>query len=325
MKRVFTWVKPTAEQLHIWNYFGAIKPIVDMQANPDYEMIVFIPNMHALTSVNEWIKLKLNTYNVLRSYIWLWLDPKKVTFFLQSEISAHAELNRVFSCITTLWYMKRMHAFKDAFDKWKIDDTNMGTVNYPILMAADILLYDADVVPVWKDQKQHLEFSRDIWAKFNNIYGETFKIPEPLIIENVATVPGIDWRKMSKSYNNFLWVFEDEATLLKKIKSITTDAIAIEEPKDPDKCNVYNILKLFITKDEDIAIRKRYTDWGLSYKDAKMYLYEKMIQTLKPIQEKAKAITEEEIKILLTQWREKANSIATNKIKQVYDKIGFNI
>lgn len=323
MKRVFTWAKPTANQLHIWNYFAAIKPIVDLQNDPENEIIVFIPNMHALTTWVSKSDIIQNTYSVLKSYIALWLDPNRVTFFKQSDIPAHAELNRILSCITTLGFMKRMHVYKDALDKWKADEITMWTFNYPILMAADILLYDADIVPVWKDQKQHIEFTRDIAIKFNNIYGETFNIPTELIIEAVATVPWIDWRKMSKSYNNFIWIFEDENIILKKVKSISTDAIPIESPKDPDKCNVYNILKLFINEQEDKEIREKYLKWWLSYKDAKEYTFEKIMRLLKPVQQKASSITNEQVDQILNKWKEIVKKIAEKKIHDVYKKIWF--
>lgn len=323
-KRIFTWAKPTANQLHIWNYFWALKPIVDLQSDPNNEIIMFIPNMHALTTWVDPESMKQNTINVLKSYIAIWLDPNKVVFFKQSDVPAHAELNRVLWCLTTLWFMKRMHAYKDALDKWKADETTLWTFNYPILMAADILLYDVDIVPVWKDQKQHLEFARDIAEKFNNIYGPTLKLPQELIIESVATVPWIDWRKMSKSYNNFIWIFEDQETILKKVKTISTDALPIDASKDPDKCNVYNILKLFINEQENQEIRQKYTQWGLSYKDAKMYTYEKIMNVLWPIQQKANEISDWEIIKILSNGKQIASEIANKKIKEVYDKVWFN-
>lgn len=190
-------------------------------------------------------------------------------------------------------------------------------------MAADILLYDADLVPVGKDQKQHLEYARDIAQKFNNSYGETFKIPAPYIQESLATIIGTDGRKMSKSYNNYIGLLDDEATLLKKIKQIPTSAIAIEEPKDPDACNVYQLLQLFLTAEEDAELRVKYQNGGLSYKYAKDYLFEKMKEKLTPIQTSFAQISDEQITKLLVQHSEKANTIARQKLTEVYQKIGF--
>lgn len=190
-------------------------------------------------------------------------------------------------------------------------------------MAADILLYDADLVPVGKDQKQHLEYARDIAQKFNNTYGETFKLPEPYIQESLATIIGTDGRKMSKSYNNYIGLLDDEATLLKKIKQIPTDAKAIEEPKDPDTCNVFSLTKLFLTATEEEELRNKYLAGGLSYKYAKEYLFEKMKEKLTPIQQAFANISDDEITKLMTQHSLQANEIATQKLNKVYQKIGF--
>ena len=325
MKRVLTWIKPTSEQIHLWNYFWAIKPILDLQKQWKYEIIVFVADLHALTTLHDSTALKNNIINLVRAFISSWLDPEKVLIFKQSDVVAHTQLNWILSCITTLGYMKRMHAYKDALAKGKSDEITMGTFNYPILMAADILLYDPDLVPVWKDQKQHLEFTRDIAERFNRLFWETFKLPEPLIQEEVATIPGIDWRKMSKSYNNYIWLFEDEKTLLKKVKSIITNNIPIDQPKNPDECNVYNILKLFLNEEENKSIRDRYINWWLAYKDVKMYLYEKLLDFLKPIKQKAKELSDNDIKSILENWSTKAKLIADKKIEEIYEKVGLKI
>jgi len=325
MKRLLTWIKPTSDQIHLWNYFWAIKPILDLQNQGEYEIIVFVADLHALTTLHNASQLKNNIINLVKALIASWLDPEKVLIFKQSDVPAHTQLNWVLACITPLGYMKRMHAYKDALAKWKADDITMGTFNYPILMAADILLYDPDIVPVGKDQKQHLEFTRDIAEKFNRLFWQTFKLPEPLIKEDVATIPWIDWKKMSKSYNNYIGIFEDEKTLLKKVKSIVTDNIPIDQPKDPDKCNVYNILKLFLTEEENQDIRQRYLQWGLAYKDVKMYLYEKLLDFLKPIQQRANDLSDEDIKNILFKWADKANQIANQKINDIYKKVWFII
>lgn len=221
--------------------------------------------------------------------------------------------------------MERMHSYKEALDKGKKWEISVGTLCYPILMAADILLYDADMVPVGQDQKQHVEYARDMAQKFNRLYGETFTVPDVYIKRDVAIVPGIDGRKMSKSYNNYIWLLDDEKTVLKKVKQISTNAQTVEEPKDPDQCNVYKICKLFLTKEEDADLRKRYEMWGLSYQDAKEYLFAKIIAFLKPIQEKYAKISDKEIFDLLAKNAKTVNAIAEKKIAEVYKKIGFAV
>lgn len=322
-KRILTWIKPTSQQLHIANYFWAIKHLLDFQAKGEYDIVAFVANMHWLTQVHDGEAMQRDIYSVVRAYLASWLDPDKVRIFKHSDIYEHAELNWVLSCITTLGYMKRMHAFKDALNKWTSDELTMGTFNYPILMAADIILYDADYVPVGRDQKQHLEFTRDIAQKFNSTFGDTFKLPEHYIPKAFATVPGIDGRKMSKSYNNYIGLFDEEKVLLKKCKSIATDSIPIQDPKDPDKCNVYNILKLFLTETEDKDLRSKYTAWWLAYSEVKMQLFDALMQFLWPIQTKAKSITDADIDKVLQDWANKARPLAQAKMSDVYKKIGF--
>lgn len=197
---------------------------------------------------------------------------------------------------------------------------------YPILMAADILLYDADLVPVWKDQKQHVEYARDIAQKFNNTFGETFVLPEAKINPELWLIIWTDGRnKMSKSYNNYIGLLDDEATILKKIKQIPTGSQTVEESKNPDECNVYNLCKLFLTETEDKELRAKYLAWGLSYKYAKEYLFEKMMDFLRPIQEKYNKISDQEVKDLLAKNAKYVNEISEKKIKDIYDKVGFNL
>ncbi len=222
-------------------------------------------------------------------------------------------------------FMERMHSYKEALDKGKAKEISIGVFCYPILMAADILLYDTDIVPVGKDQKQHVEYARDIAMKFNNTFGETFKIPDTYIQEDVATILWVDGRKMRKSYNNYIWLLDDEKTILKRVKQIPTSALTVEEPKNPDECNVYKLCKLFLTPEEDEALRTRYQAGGLSYKDAKDYLYEKIIAFVKPIQEKYAKISDKEIIDLLQKNAIIVNELAQKKIKEIYKKIGFTL
>lgn len=325
MKRVLTWIKPTGEQLHLWNYFGALKPMVELANAGEYEIYIFIPNQHALTAFHDAEAIRRNTINVVKAYLAAWLISEKVHIYNQSDIPWHAQLHRVLSCVTNMWFMKRMHVYKASVDQWKQDDISVGTFNYPILMAADIILYDADLVPVGKDQKQHVEYARDIAGKFNHMFGDTFVLPESMIKEDVATVPGIDGRKMSKSYNNYIGLFDDEATVLKKVKRIPTWAFAIEDPKDPDICHVYSIFKLFLNEEEDSALRKRYTEWGLSYKDVKYELAACITSFLWPIQRVYDSTSDDQVKDILKKWAAHVWGVAEKKIADVYEKVGFSL
>lgn len=294
-------------------------------ANKNAEIFLFLANMHAFTQLHDANALRQNSLNVLKLYAACGADLSRYLIYSPADVPAHAQLNRVFSCLTIMWTMERMHSYKEAMDKGKKWEISVGTFCYPILMAADILLYDADVVPVGKDQKQHVEYARDMAQKFNRVYGETFKVPEVSIKEDVALVPGSDGRKMSKSYHNYLGLLDDEKTILKRVKQIPTSDQTVEESKNPDECNVYKICKLFLTIEEDEKLRKRYLAWGLSFKDAKDYVYEKIIAFLKPIQEKYAKITDKEILDLLAKNAKIVNEIAEKKIAEVYKKIGFTL
>lgn len=325
-KRILTWLKPTGAQLHIGNYFGAIKPMIDLaDQNPDAEIFLFLAIMHSLTTMHDSQELKQNSISALKLYMACGVDPKRFLIYNPALVSGHAELNWVLTCITHMWFMERMHAYKDALNKWNAKKISVGTFCYPILMAADIILYDADIVPVGKDQKQHVEFARDIAQRFNNQFWETFNLPEPYLREEVAVVPGIDGQKMSKSYNNYIGLLDDEKTVLKKVKQVPTSTQTIEEPKNPDECNVYKLTKLFLTPDEDQELRNKYEAWGLSFKYAKDYLYEKLMEFLKPIQERYAEISDQEIMDLVKEHSAKANKIAQEKIQDVYNKVWFNL
>jgi len=221
--------------------------------------------------------------------------------------------------------MERMHAYKDKSGKKKANEISVWLFTYPILMAADIILYDATHVPTGKDQKQHVEYARDIAGKFNHLYGETFVLPEPIISEAMWVIPWIDGRKMSKSYNNYIWFLDTDEELTKKIKKIPTSAIAIEDPKDPDECNVFKIYRLLLTAHEEIELRERYTAWWVGYGDLKKELTEKMIAFIAPIREKVAAISDDEISTLLAKNAPIANEIAQRKVQEVYEKIGFSL
>lgn len=325
-KRILTWIQATSDQLHIGNYFGAIRPMLQLAEQfPDAEIFLFLAVMHSFTMLHDWAKLRQNSINVLKLFVACGVDLNRFIIYNPADIPGHVQLWRVLTCLTHMWFMERMHTYKEALDKWTAKEMWVGSFCYPILMAADILLYDADIVPVGRDQKQHVEYARDIALKFNAAYGDTFKVPEPYINPEVPTILGIDGRKMSKSYNNYIWLLDDEKTVLKRVKQISTATLTVEEVKDPDQCNVYNLCKLFLIPDEDKALRKRYQAGWLSYKDAKDYLFEKIMWLTKPIQEKYAAITDKEILDLLDKNAKIVNELAKKKITEVYKKVGFTL
>ena len=326
MKRILTGIKPTGDQIHLGNYFGAMKPFLNLtKQEEDSEFFLFLANMHGFTQTQEAETLKKRSLMILKLYLACGMDPKKVHIYNPADIPGHAQLNRVFTCLTNIGTMERMHSYKDAVEKGLLEDFGMGTFCYPILMAADILLYDADYVPIGKDQKQHLEYARDIAEKFNRMYGETFKVPEPLIQESVALIPGIDGRKMSKSYNNYIGLLDDEKTVLKKVKQISTDTKTVEESKNPDECNLYLIGRNFLTPEEDQERREKFLAGGYSYKEAKDFVYERCVDFLTPLQQKYQEISDEEVFAMLKESKAAITPIAEKKVQEVYQRIGFNL
>lgn len=322
-KRVLTGIKPTGEQLHIGNYFWALAPMIRFANTSDAEIFMFVANLHALTEFHDAGAIRKNTITAVKTYLACWLDPAKVHIYNQSDISAHSELMRVLACVTNIGFMKRMHAYKAAVDTGRDDEISVGTFNYPILMAADILLYDPDLVPVGKDQKQHVEYARDIAQKFNHQFGATFRLPEPFIEEAVAVVPGIDGRKMSKSYNNYIGLFDDSETIRKKVARIPTAAIPIADPKDPETCHVFAMYKLFLDVSEEQVLRDRYLAGGVSYKDLKAELSDRIITFLEPIKTRYDDYSDETIIALLKQWAAAVRPVAEAKVNDVYKKLGF--
>lgn len=311
-KTLLSGVKPTGRP-HIGNYFGAMKQFVDLQNSGDYDCFLFIANYHALNLIQNKEELKQLSTDLVIDYLAIGLDPSKSVLFKQSDISAHTELAWIFDTIVTVPYLMRAHAFKDAEAKNK--EINVGTFNYPVLMAADILLYDTDVVPVGQDQKQHIEYARDIAEKFNNIFGLTFKLPEPLIIENVATVPGVDGRKMSKSYNNTIYLFAEREEIAKSVMSIVTDS----EAGIPE--NVFAIHKLFKPEKE---LKDFYASNSGKYKVLKESLVEDIDAIIKPLREKRKQVAENQdmIRNILESGKNRAGEVASKKLNEVKEKIG---
>ncbi len=315
-------VKPTGRP-HIGNYFGAMRQFVDLQDK--YEAFIFIADMHALTTLHNPEELSQNILDVATDYLAIGLDPKKIVLFKQSDISVHTELAFIFESITTMPYLMRSHVFKDAEAKNK--EISVGTFNYPMLMAADILLYDADAVPIGQDQKQHLEITRDTAEKFNRLFGETFKLPKPLILEDVAVVPGIDRRKMSKSYGNTIGLFAERLEIEKKVMSIPTDSKGVDEPKDARKCNVFALHKLFALPEDLNGLKERYEKGKIGYKESKEMLINNIDRFITPLREKRVNIARDKEKIfkILKEGGEVAKEIAEAKMKEVRKKIGVTI
>jgi tryptophanyl-tRNA synthetase len=315
--RLVSGVKPTG-RIHVGNYFGAIRQFIAMQ--DEYEAYVFIPNLHALTE-NTLTKDELleHTNNAVLDYLGAGLDPEKVIFFKQSDIMAHANLAWVFDNLVTVPFLMRAHAYKDAEAKGK--EITAGTFMYPVLMAADILLYDANIVPVGSDQKQHVEYARDIAMKFNHQYGELFTIPEPLIQDTTGMVPGVDGRKMSKSYNNTIPLFGTDEEITKAVMAIVTDSRERNEVKNPDELVLYQIHKLF---NEDPALRENYTE-GLGYGDAKKMLAKDIIDFVAPMRERRAlfAANPKLVQEILIAGAMKANDVAMKKIFDVYEAVGL--
>lgn len=321
-KRLLSGIQPSGS-MHIGNYFGAIKQFVDLQE--EYESFIFIADFHAITTIQNKEILSKNILNVAMDYLACGLDPKKVCLFKQSDIPEVAELAWYFNCITTMPYLERATAYKDAH--MKVKEVNVGLFDYPILMAADILIQDADVVPTGADQKQHIEYARDTAIKFNNTFGETFKLPEPLILKEVAIVAGIDGRKMSKSYGNTIPLFGTDEQIKKAVMSIVTDSKTPNDKKNPDECNIFAIHKLFLKDEKLKSLSKRYENGGLGYKESKDMLYEEIISFIKPMREKREYYEKhiDEVKNILKKGGEKAKENIKLKIELIRNNVGVNI
>lgn len=317
--RILAGIQPSGK-LHLGNYFGSMRQLINYQEGN--ELYAIIVNLHALTTVHDGDLLKKLTIEAAADFLALGMDPKKSVFFVQSDIPEHIELTWYLSNVTSMGLLERAHSYKDKITKGLIPIS--GLFFYPVLMAADILLYQAEKVPVGKDQKQHLEMTRDIAQSFNSVYGETFILPEPDIIEDLATVPGIDGEKMSKSYNNYIEIFEDEKTLKKKVMSIVTDSTPLEQPKNPDKCNVFALYKLFANEDEIKDMRSKYQAGGFGFGDAKKALLQKINDYFAPYREKRMeyASKPDLVRDILNEGTKKARSRAQETIELVRSKVG---
>nr|MDA3814727.1 tryptophan--tRNA ligase [Candidatus Cloacimonadota bacterium] len=323
-----TGIKPTGTP-HIGNYFGAIKPAIEL--TKEYDARYFIADYHALNSIKDPKKINEMTYEVAATWLACGLDPKKALVYRQSQVPQTFDLSTILLAFTSKGLMNRAHAYKAIVQSNSkmnrdIDDgVNMGLFTYPVLMAADILLFDSDVVPVGKDQAQHLEMTIDIAQSVNHIYNKNvLTIPEPLIRESTHTVIGLDGRKMSKSYNNTIPLFLPAKRLRKLVMKVVTNSQTIEEAKDPDKCSVFTLYKLFATEQQQNELREKYLAGGMGWGQAKQDLFEAMEVMVSPMREKYNELMENKdfIENILDEGSLKAREIASEKMKYVKNILG---
>jgi len=320
MKRVLSGIQPSG-QLHIGNYFGMMSRMVKYQE--ENELFCFIVDYHALTTINDRKKLESNTLNAAIDFLALGLDPKKAIFWIQSDVPQVTELTWLLSTVTGIGLLERATSYKDKTSRGL--SANAGLFNYPILMAADILCFGGNIVPVGKDQKQHLEMTRDIAQRFNKIYGDVFVIPEPDISKSIQLIPGIDGQKMSKSYGNDIPIFDDEKIIRKKIMSITTDSTPIDEPKDKDT-TIFQIYSLFLDEKGRQKLIKRFDEPGLRYGDVKKELADNVIDYFKPFREKRKYLEShlDYVKQVLRDGAQKASVEADIYLQKAREAMGLN-
>ena len=318
--RILSGIQPSGK-LHLGNYLGAIKQHIELQDKG--ESFYFIADYHALTSLRDKEALRENSFDVALDYLSLGLDPKVATFYRQSDIPEVTELSWFLSTVTPMGLLERCHSYKDKIAKGIAPDH--GLFAYPVLMAADILIVDADIVPVGKDQKQHVEVTRDIAQRFNFIFGETLKVPEDRIMEDAGVVPGIDGQKMSKSYGNSIDIFLEGKELKNRVMSIVTDSAPVEEPKDPDTNNVYNLLKFFVSPEENEEWRQKFVKGGLKYVEAKKRLIAAMDETFGAAREKRKELKTRPdfVRDVLREGAAKARETARVTLGRVREAVGL--
>ncbi|MFT4413683.1 tryptophan--tRNA ligase [Fredinandcohnia humi] len=328
-KTILTGIKPTGK-IHLGNYIGAIKPALDLAKIPDYKAVYFVADSHGLTKIHTPNELRELSYGIAATWLALGLNPDKVIFYRQSDIPEIFELNWLLSCFTPKGLMNRAHAYKAIVDSNRESNkdidfgVNMGLFNYPILMTADILMFKTEVVPVGKDQVQHVEIARDIAESFNHTYGETFLLPEYKIQEDTAVLPGLDGRKMSKSYNNTIPLFEEPKKLEKLINKIKTDSLPPEAPKDPDTSILFMIYKEFASPNEIAKMREEYAK-GISWGEVKRELFNVMNHFIEEPREKYNELmaSPSTIDKILQEGADKARSISAPFLKEIKRKIGF--
>jgi len=319
--RILSGIQPSGS-LHLGNYFAMMQRMIEYQEK--HELFCFIVNYHALTTIFDANLLRENTINAACDFLSLGIDPNRSFFWVQSDVQEVTELTWLLSNVTSLGLLERAHSFKDKVSHGIIP--NHGLFSYPVLMAADILLYGAQKVPVGKDQKQHIEITRDIAFRFNNTYGETFVIPEPEIPENIAMIPGIDGQKMSKSYNNTIRIFSTHNELKERVMIIKTDSTPVMAPKDPNKCILFNIYSLFINDEQRNILRDRYLTPGLKYSDVKKELITIIWEYFAPYRQKREELIKNKDYVcqILKKGSEKARSVANYYISKARHNAGLN-
>ncbi len=320
MARILSGIQPSGV-LHIGNYFAMMKKMIEFQN--EHELFCFIVNYHALTTVTDRKELKDNTISAILDFLALGLDPEKCFFWVQSDVPEVTELTWILGCQTSIGLLERSHSFKDKIAKGLVP--NCGLFTYPVLMAADILLYQAQIIPVGKDQKQHVEITRDIAERFNGVYGETFTLPEALIQEEIAVIPGIDGLKMSKSYGNTINIFEDEKTLKKKVMKIVTDSKTVQEPKDPDACNLFALYRLFADGAKIESMRGRYLAGGMGYGEVKKELFGMIWDYFRPFRDRRSELAADigEIMNIMKKGAQKTRNEAAKTLSVVRERVGL--
>lgn len=324
MAKILTGVQSTGTP-HLGNLLGAIIPAIELSKNPTNQSFLFIADLHSITQIKNGQTLRTNTYSTAAAWLACGLDVEKVVFYRQSDVPQAAELSWYLSCFFPFQRLTLAHSFKDKSDR--LEDVNAGLFSYPMLMAADILLYDAQIVPVGKDQLQHLEITRDVAARFNHLMGETFVLPEAKIQENSMLIPGTNGGKMSKSANNTINIFLEDKALRKQIMSIETDSTPLEEPKNPDTCNAFAIYSLLATPEQITTMRANYQGGNYGYGHAKQALFELICEKFKVEREKYSYFMNNlpEVDALLQIGAQKANLVATEVLGRVREKLGFGL
>ena len=323
MARILTGIQSSGRQ-HLGNILGAIKPAIAMANQPQNESFLFIADMHALTTVKDGNLLRDNVRATAAAWLACGLDINRTYFYRQSDLPECTELTWYLNCVTPFPMLANAHSFKDK--SANLADVNAGLFDYPVLMASDIILYDAEVVPVGKDQKQHIEITRDIASTFNNMYGDVFVLPEAAIDENVMTIPGTDGRKMSKSYKNIIDIFLPEKELKKQVMSIVTDSTPLEEPKNPDTCNVFAIYKLIATPQQTAELQAKYLGGNYGFGHAKTELYTLLLGTYATERQRFDSYmaAPEKIDEALQKGAAKARPIAQATLARVREKLGLS-
>ena len=318
--RILSGIQPSGT-IHIGNYFGMIKKMVESQN--DGELFAFIASYHALTSVKDKEFLEKNIFEAAVNFLALGMDPEKSTFWVQHDVKEVLELYWLLSNHTSMGLLERAHSYKDKTTRGI--QANHGLFSYPVLMAADILLFDSNIVPVGKDQIQHVEMTRDIATSFNHTYGNILVLPESKVDEVVATVPGTDGAKMSKSYNNTIDMFGPAKTIKKQVMGIVTDSKELDEPKEWENCNIYTLSKLFMNENELASLRQRYATPGEGYGHFKMTLLEKINEHFEPYAQKREHLLNnpKEVKDILAYGASKAKKIAAAKMEIIRDAVGL--